>query len=53
VMSARPGRLIDIVTTGWMRERDSTLVADPTFGALTGRLWALLRGESKKALGVT
>src|SRR6478735_7546344 len=53
VMSARPGRLIDIVTTGWPRERDSTLVADPTFGALTGRLWALLREESKKALGVS
>jgi len=53
VMSARPGRLIDIVTTGWPRERDSTLVADPTFGALTGRLWALLRDESKKALGVS
>ena len=52
VMSARPGCLIDIVTTGWPRERDSTLVADPTFGALTGRLWALLRDESKKALGV-
>ena len=53
VMSARPGRLIDIVTTGWPRERDSTLVADPAFGALTGRLWALLRDESKKALGVS
>ena len=52
VMSARPGRLIDIVTTGWPRGRDSTLVADPAFGALTGRLWALLREESKKALGV-
>jgi NitT/TauT family transport system ATP-binding protein len=53
VMSARPGRLIDIVTTGWPRERDSTLVADPAFGALTGRLWALLRDESRKALGVS
>jgi NitT/TauT family transport system ATP-binding protein len=51
-MSARPGRLIDVVTTGWSRERDSTLVADPAFGALTGRLWALLRDESKKALGI-
>ena len=48
VMSARPGRLIDIVTTGWPRERDSTLVADPTFGALTGRLWALLRERVEK-----
>ena len=27
VMSARPGRLIDVITTGWPRERDSALVA--------------------------
>ena len=27
VMSARPGRLIDIVETGWPRERDSRIVA--------------------------
>jgi NitT/TauT family transport system ATP-binding protein len=52
VMSARPGRLIDVVTTGWPRERDTALVADPAFGALTSRLWALLRDESRKALGV-
>ena len=52
VMSARPGRLIDVVATGWPRERDSALVADPAFGALTSRLWALLREESRKALGV-
>jgi NitT/TauT family transport system ATP-binding protein len=53
VMSARPGRLIEVVATGWPRERDSTLVADPAFGALTARLWALLRDESRKALGVS
>jgi len=52
VMSARPGRLIDVVATGWPRERDTALVADPAFGALTSRLWSLLRDESKKALGV-
>src|SRR5262249_45272392 len=52
VMSARPGRLIDVVATGWPRERDSALVADPAFGVLTSRLWALLREESRKALGV-
>src|SRR4029077_8558027 len=51
VMSARPGRLIDVVTTGWPSGRDTSLVADPAFGALTARLWALLREESKKALG--
>ena len=53
VMSARPGRLIDVITTGWPAERDSRLVADPEFGAFTARLWALLREESRKALGTT
>ena len=51
VMSARPGRFIDIVTTGWPCERDSTIVADPAFGAITARLWSRLRGESLRALG--
>jgi NitT/TauT family transport system ATP-binding protein len=51
VMSARPGRLIDVIATNWPRERDSSLVADPEFGAFTARLWALLREESRKALG--
>jgi NitT/TauT family transport system ATP-binding protein len=49
VMSARPGRFISIVDTGWSRERDSTLVEDPAFGAVSSRLWSLLRGESLKA----
>lgn len=51
VMSARPGRLIEALTTRWPRERDSRVVSDPRFGAITGRLWSVLRGESKKALG--
>ncbi len=51
VMSARPGRFIDLVETGWQRERDSRIVSDPAFGALTGRLWTSLRAESMKALG--
>ena len=50
VMSARPGVLIDVVETGWPRERDSTIVSRPEFGAVTARLWARLRGESLKAL---
>ena len=53
VMSARPGRLIDVLTTGWPRERDSRLVAEPEFGAFTARLWAMLREESQKAMGTT
>lgn len=51
VMSARPGRFIEIVETEWPRERDSTIVGEAAFGALTGRLWDHLRGESIKALG--
>ena len=51
VMSARPGRFIDVITTGWPRERDSNIVADAAFGAVTARLWSLLRGESMKAIG--
>ena len=50
VMSARPGRFIETVPTGWPRERDSRIVARPEFGLITGRLWSLLREESIKAL---
>lgn len=50
-MSARPGRFLDIVVTGWPRERDSKIVGDPAFGEITGRLWDNLRGESMKSLG--
>lgn len=50
VMSARPGRFIDQVTTGWPRERDSTIVARPEFGEVTARLWSQLRAESMKAM---
>ncbi|HEV2676414.1 MAG TPA: ABC transporter ATP-binding protein [Aliidongia sp.] len=51
VISARPGRFIDLVETGWPRERDSRIVSDPNFGALTSRLWLSLREESMKTLG--
>ena len=50
-MSARPGRFLDIVVTGWPRERDSKIVGEPAFGEITGRLWDNLRGESMKSLG--
>jgi NitT/TauT family transport system ATP-binding protein len=50
-MSARPGRFLDIVITGWPRERDSTIVSNAAFGEITGRLWDNLRGESMKSLG--
>jgi NitT/TauT family transport system ATP-binding protein len=51
VMSARPGRFIDLMPTGWPRERDSRIVSDPNFGQLTARLWSSLREESLKTMG--
>jgi NitT/TauT family transport system ATP-binding protein len=51
VMSARPGRFIDLVETGWPRERDSRIVSEERFGAVTARLWSKLRQESMKAIG--
>ena len=53
VMSARPGHFIEVIATGWPRDRDSRLASTPEFGALTSRLWALLRDESIKAMGPT
>lgn len=51
IMSARPGVFIDLVETGWPRDRDSRIVSDPAFGAVTARLWSSLRVESMKAIG--
>jgi NitT/TauT family transport system ATP-binding protein len=51
VMSARPGRVIDVVRTGWARERDSRIVENVQFGAVTSRLWKTLRDESLKTMG--
>ncbi len=50
VMSARPGRIISEVPTGWPRERDSRIAAEAGFGKITARIWAQLREESAKAL---
>jgi NitT/TauT family transport system ATP-binding protein len=50
VMSARPGVFLDVVATGWPRERDSNIVSDDAFGRITGRLWSTLRTESLKSL---
>jgi NitT/TauT family transport system ATP-binding protein len=50
VMSARPGRILDIVETQWGRDRDSRVVEDPRFGEITARLWRHLREESLKAM---
>ena len=50
VMSARPGRILQVVPTGWPRERDSAVASSPRFGEITAALWNVLREESLKAL---
>ena len=50
VMSARPGIFLDIVETGWPRDRDSRIVSNADFGDVTSRLWTVLREESLKAM---
>ena len=50
IMSARPGCILEVIETGWHRERDSTVASTAAFGAITGRLWERLRGESMKAM---
>ena len=52
VMSARPGRFIDVVRTGWDRDRDSRVVSTPHFGGITARLWDKLRTETMKIMGM-
>jgi NitT/TauT family transport system ATP-binding protein len=49
-MSSRPGRFIEIVETGWSRDRTSEIAADVAFGRVTSYLWEKLRGESMKAM---
>jgi NitT/TauT family transport system ATP-binding protein len=53
VMSARPGRFLEIVTTHWPRERDSKIVTRHEFGDITSHLWALLRDQSIKSIAVS
>jgi NitT/TauT family transport system ATP-binding protein len=50
VMSARPGRFLEVVETGWEPDRDSRVVERPEFARITGRLWTRLREESLKAM---
>jgi NitT/TauT family transport system ATP-binding protein len=50
VMSRRPGRILEVIETGWAAERDSRIVSDPAFGAVAGRLWSLLREQSLAAM---
>jgi NitT/TauT family transport system ATP-binding protein len=51
IMSARPGRFIEVIETKWPPTRDSRIAAEARFGELTARVWSKLRSESLKALG--
>jgi NitT/TauT family transport system ATP-binding protein len=51
IMSARPGRFIELVETGWPVSRSSRMVEEEAFGRLTAYVWSKLRGEAMKALG--
>lgn len=51
VMSSRPGLFIDMVETGWDRDRDSRVVSTPQFGEINARLWEKLRVETMKVMG--
>ena len=51
VMSARPGRLLEIIETGWPADRDSRIIEESAFGGITAQLWRHLRAESMKVLG--
>ena len=51
VMSARPGRFIEILATEWPPSRDSRVVEEEAFGRLTAAVWSELRPEAMKAIG--
>lgn len=53
VMSTRPGTFIDIIETGWDRDRDSRVVSTPHFGDITARLWEKLRVEALKMMSTS
>src|SRR5258708_27506773 len=51
IMSARPGRFIETLATGWARDRDSPILNDRPFGEITANMWSHLRTASLKAMG--
>jgi NitT/TauT family transport system ATP-binding protein len=49
VMSARPGKFLEIIETEWDRDRDGSVASTEKFGNLTAHLWSRLRRESIEA----
>lgn len=53
VLSARPGRIKDVVPVDLPRPRDSTLLSSDRFPELVGKIWSVLREESLKGFAQT
>jgi NitT/TauT family transport system ATP-binding protein len=53
VMSARPGVFIDMIATGWPKDRDSQIVSNPHFSEITRHIWEKLRAETLKAMSAS
>jgi len=53
VMTARPGRVKEVVPIDLPHPRDSSIIASDRFGRLVGRVWGALRDESIKSFKQT
>lgn len=53
VMTARPGRIKEIVTIDLPQPRDSSIIASDRFGRLVAQVWNALREESIKSFRQT
>lgn len=53
IMTARPGRVKEVVTTNLPHPRDSSIIASDRFGRLVGQVWSALREESIKSFKQT
>ena len=53
IMTARPGRVKEVVPIDLPHPRDSTIIASDRFGKLVGQVWGALRDESIKSFKQT
>ena len=53
IMTARPGRVKEVVPIDLLHPRDSTIIASDRFGKLVGQVWGALRDESIKSFKQT
>src|SRR5687767_5589178 len=53
VMTARPGRVKEVVSIDLPHPRDSTIIASERFGRLVAQVWSALREESIKSFKQT